>query len=155
MLFVPAAVSAPPAIVIAAGEVADAPQGTAVVAKASGDALVIWDAAAMLKDLRARKTSDADTLRALEAAAAAVLANKAPALASAQTVAVRVVYPRSAEFNPKYGVEVVSSVERLMTLKASRDAIVANGRAWPATLRSGGSPSGLTVTVTGKLPPPT
>lgn len=129
------------------------PAGSVVVARAGSDAVLIWDATILVADLREKKIPADEALHAIESSAAILMAEKAATLGDAKTVTIRVVYPRKPEFNPQYNADVLTSVERLLDLKASRDAILKEGKEWPAELSSGKVSSAIAITITGKLPP--
>jgi len=140
----------PPAILADATSISGA---QVIVAKASGDAVLIWDASSTITEILRRKVPPALAMRSIEAQAADLLALRGPALKSAKSISLRVVYPRKPEFNPQYGNEVAATVERLMTLKASPATLVHDGKTWSAMIQKGGSPRGLDIMVTGTLPP--
>lgn len=126
--------------------------GGVVVARTSGDAVLIWDASSVVADLHDRKVPNDEALRQVEYHAAQLLIANAPTLKAARTVTLQVVYPRKPEFNPQYNADVLTSVERLMSLEATKDALRGQ-HGWLEDIRAGTAPQGLTITITGQLPP--
>lgn len=129
------------------------PKGTVVLAKTSPDALLIWDASPELADMIAAKQPDDQILKTLEADALTILAERAKSLSSGN-IALRVVYQRSGAVSPAYGAPTFAGVERLFIMEAKRTDVAPQESAWRSALQSGSTAHGLTVTMTGKLPPP-
>jgi hypothetical protein len=133
---------------------ADDALGPAVLTRAHGDALAIWDATADLTAIIATNPSAEVTLQRLEADTFTVLVTKSKALkADAKTLSVSTIYRRSGAISPQYQTATFLGVEKLLTLEANVEAAQANEPAWTEQLRAGKIPGGVTVTVTGKLPP--
>ncbi len=124
--------------------------GTVVVAKAEGNALIIWDAGAMLASMKQKP--EQEVLRTIEANAARILVERAPRVPRAQTISVKVIYTHNPELNPAYGVSVISGIERLLTVTAKRTSVPKDGESWFSDLQQGKTPTDLTLNVTGKLP---
>jgi hypothetical protein len=93
-----------------------------------------------------------EALRQVQYQAAQLLIANAPSLKAARTITLQVVYPRKPEFNPQYNADVLTSVERLMSLEATKNALQGQ-HDWLEQMRAGKTPQGLTITVTGQLPP--
>jgi hypothetical protein len=140
------------AAVIASVQSATPAPGGVVVARMSGDAVLIWDASSVVADLHNRKVPNDEALRQVEYQAAQLLIANAPSLKGARTVTLQVVYPRKPEFNPQYNADVLTSVERLMSLEATKDAVQGQ-HGWLEDIRAAKAPQGLTITITGQLPP--
>ncbi len=129
------------------------PKGTVIVAKTAPEALLVWDASPAVADLVQAKTAEPDGLHALESDALQILAARAASL-RAKRVQLRVVYTRSGAVSAVYNAATFAGVERVMVLSAARDDIASHAAAWQAAARTGAATPGLTVTVSGKLPPP-
>lgn len=139
----------PPAIVLAA--TATPAPAQIVVAKGSGDAVIIWNATATVTDLKTKSVPPDEAMRELEALAAGYLVERGSGLPAAQSVSIRVVYPGKPEFNSQYGVEITRTVNRLFTLKAAKAAL-GGAKGWAAALKAGTIPKDLTLEVTGSFP---
>jgi len=141
--------SSPPSVIVQAPSAA---ADQVIVAKANGDAILIWDAGSVVANILRDKTPIDAAMRSIESQAANLLFLKGSQLPNASSISLRVVYPRKPEFNPQYGVELSTTVERLMSLKTTPALLTQNGKTWAATINEGRSPRDLTVTVTGQLP---
>jgi hypothetical protein len=129
--------------------------GPVVLTRAHGDALAVWDATTDLATLVNAKSSAEETLRRLESDALTVLIQKAKVLApDAKTLTVQTIYQRTGAVSPTYQVATFAGIERLFTIKAAVGGTEAtNGAGWVQQLKAGKVPDGVTVVVTGKLPP--
>lgn len=136
--------------------IADAPipssAAQVVVAKSTGDAVLVWNAADVVLKLKNDGVTSDAALAATERAAAQLLIARAPSLTSAHTVSIKVIYPRNPELNAAYKISVVSGMERLVTLKADRSELLAHAKDWNAQLDRQQIPGDMAVTVTGKMP---
>ena len=128
------------------------PKGSIVLAKTSPSALLIWDASPVVADLVADKTPDSQALRLLTADAIELLHERAASL-TAKTVELRVVYTRSGAISPAYGAPTFAGVERVMVIDASRADALARADQWKKAARDGAPTPGLTVKITGSMPP--
>ena len=127
------------------------PKGSIMLAKTRPNVILIWDATPAVIDLvNAKKPAD-EALHALEADALGIMAARSQGQ-SAQIVSDSVVYQRIEAVNPKYASATLQGLEKLFTLEAPRADVAKHGRAWKEQLSDGTIPSGVTVTVTGKLP---
>ena len=128
--------------------------GTVVMARsANGSTLFIWEATPFVAQLVTDKLLGDDGLHALEATAILALAEKAKK-ASTPAVVLRVTYARTGAVSPVYGTPTFEGVERVVTLSAQRATLEKNADAWSSAFATGATPRGVTVEVTGKLPPP-
>lgn len=142
------------ALIIGGEAIADSlPQGTVTLTRARGDAIVVWDATSELAALVAQKPTKKDALQHLESEAALVFGNRAAGLKrTARTLTVLVLYTKTGAISPTYHVATFEGVERLFTFKARvNDSARASG--WAEQLRAGRTVSGISVNVTGELPP--
>jgi hypothetical protein len=129
------------------------PQGTVTLTRARGDALAVWDATSELAALVAQKPSRKAALERLESDAALVFGDRAPALKKrATTLTVLVLYTKTGAISPTYHTATFEGVERLLTLKA-RVKDGARARTWAQQLRAGRMIAGVSIDVTGQLPP--
>jgi len=129
------------------------PQGTVTLTKARGDALAVWDATDELTAMVAQKPTKKDALARLEADAALIFANRAPALRkNAKTLSILVLYTKTGAISPTYHTATFEGVERLLTLKgALRNS--SQARTWAQQLRAGHPVTAVSIDVTGQLPP--
>jgi len=141
-----------------AGIADDAPavrpaSGAVIMAKASGDStLFIWDATPYVTQLVSDKMLGDDGLHAIEATAIQALADKVKK-ASTAAVTVRELYSKTGAVSPVYGSPTFAGVERVVTIGAQRAALEKNAEAWSASLAKGTIPQGVTIDISGKLPP--
>jgi hypothetical protein len=129
------------------------PQGTVVVARAEGDALVLWDASPVVADIVTNKEPRDEAMRKLEAQSIDVLASKAAVLKQTQTIAVRVIYAKTGAVSPVYHAATFASIEKVFTVTAATPKIASESAAWAKQLGAGKIPNDLSVTITGELPP--
>jgi len=128
--------------------------GPAVLTRAHGEPTAIWDSTSDLTAIVNTKPSAEEALRRLEADALTVLVQKAKALKpDEKALTVQAIYQRSGAVSPAYQTATFMGVEHLFTLKASVADAEANAAAWTAQIKAGKVPSGVTINVTGKLPP--
>lgn len=129
------------------------PLGPAVIAKATGNALIIWQATPEVAALTASGRSGEVALLTLKEDALRVMLSKRSAVdRAAHSISVSVLYARSAGVSPVYKADTFGGFEKLMTVTAKRSALVRSG-SWAAQLASGKLPPGVTVLMTGALPP--
>ena len=127
--------------------------GAVIMARASGGStLFIWDATAYVTQLVADKMLGDDGIHAIEASAIQALSEKSKNAAT-PAVSLRVLYSKTGAVSPVYGSPTFAGVERVMTISVKRDALEKNATAWSAALGSGKTPDGVTIEVSGSLPP--
>jgi hypothetical protein len=128
--------------------------GPVVLTRVHGEPTAIWDSTSDLAAIVATKPSAEDVLRRLEADALTVLVHKAKSLkGDEKALTVQVIYQRSGAVSPTYQTATFLGVEHLFTLKAVVAEAETNAAAWSAQLKAGKIPAGVTINVTGKLPP--
>ena len=132
---------------------ANAVAGNVVVAKGGAHPLLVWDASPVVTALTSSKTPHDKALAQLESDAVSIANARLSQLTSAHDVTVRVVYMKMGAVNPMYGAPTLEGVEKLLTLQASQSELAAQGAAWVTQLSSQKIPHGLTLSVTGQLPP--
>lgn len=123
-----------------------------IVTQSTGDAVLVWNAGDLVLKLKNDGATSDAALAAVERAAAQLLIARAASLTAAHTVSIKVIYPRNPEFNAAYKVEVVSGMERLVTLKADRLALQSHAKDWNAKLDRQQLPGDIAVAVTAKMP---
>jgi hypothetical protein len=130
-------------------------EGSAVLARMRGNALIIWDCTKRLQELQKTKTANTDILEHLETDALSVLYLKSSDLspALAKTTSVRVVYMKTGDVNPAYGADTFGGVERLITVTAPTANIHSQAASWIRQASSGQPLLGATAKVEGELPP--
>lgn len=127
--------------------------GPVIVARESaGEARLIWDATAYVTQLVSEKIGGERGLHALEATALRALAEKGKTLA-ATTLTLSVTYAKSGAVSPVYGSATFAGFEPVVTIAVKRAALAQHAAAWSEQLANGTVPRGLTVSVTGQLPP--
>lgn len=126
--------------------------GSQVVAKASGDAVVIWDATNWIVQLAPQHIPNPKLLARIKSESGAILLKKAGGLSAAKTLTVKVVYARIGAISKQYNNASFADFERLVSLKAKRSDALKNAAAWGKQFAAGKMPAGVKVTVTGRLP---
>lgn len=128
--------------------------GPVVLTRAHGQPTAIWDSTPDLTAIVATKPTAEEAMRRLEADAVTVLVQKGKVLKpDEKTLSVQVIYQRNGAVSPSYQTATFLGVEHLLVLKAAVADAETNADAWAAQLKSGKVPAGVTITVTGKLPP--
>jgi hypothetical protein len=138
----------------AAGADEGTPPGPVVVTQAAPDALLLWDASAMVTQLTDAKTTPTAALATLEAGAMRIATHYAPTLAHAKNVSVQVLYANTSYINPTYPTTVYAGTVRLLSVTLTVDDAVKNGAHFADQLGSGTVPDGVKVVVQGSLPEP-
>lgn len=132
----------------------EAVPGNVVLARASGDALAIWDATTTVALIVKNKVPDAAANDELEHDAARVLATIAPSVnKSAKTLGVQVVYSKTGDVSPVYGSPTFLGIETYATLTVTMADLRAHARAWKDLDRKTPLPASFAFKVTGELPP--
>lgn len=127
--------------------------GALVVAQTNpAGARLIWDATSYVTELVTEKTGGEQGMRAIEATALLALADKSKTLSGA-TLTLSVTYAKTGAVSPVYGSATFAGFEPLLTIVVKRALLAAHAAAWSAQLANGTIPRGVTVSVTGKLPP--
>jgi hypothetical protein len=127
-------------------------QGNVIMARAGDAPLFVWNATPYVGQLVNDKVLGDAGMRALEATALNALAQKARAL-DQKTVGMRVIYEKTGAVSPLYQTATFEGMEDVVTLTADRKALEAGLSAWTSQIQAGATPKGLTLAVTGKLPP--
>lgn len=128
--------------------------GHAVLARPTGEALVIWDATPLVASIVAEKLSDADANALVAHDALRVLAKMQPNVERAATsITVRVIYSKTGEVSPVYGTATFAGVERYATLTARAADLRTDKGKWRELDDKAALPNWLTFTIIGKLPP--
>lgn len=130
---------------------AAATAGNAVLVKSGSDALVLWDATQPVTEIVLQKKPRVQALRALEAQAVGIGESKVAA--GARTIAVRVIYARTGAVSPVYNAATFASVEKLATITMPAKPLKTLSRKWAQMFKDGKTPAGVTLRVTGALPP--
>ncbi|HEY1975704.1 MAG TPA: hypothetical protein VGG89_04120 [Candidatus Baltobacteraceae bacterium] len=128
-------------------------KGEVIVAKTQGNAIVLWDITQSVAALVATPSSHDEKIRDVELQASEILLAHLAEMSAASTVEVRALYQRNGDVSPIYKTATFAGVERLLTITATYAAAVKNKAAWEKQLAAGAMPSGITVEVTGDLPP--
>jgi hypothetical protein len=128
--------------------------GHFVLARASEDALVLFDASPEVAAIVSNKTPDADANDALERDALKVLALMLPKLEkSTKSVTVRLTYNKSGAVSPVYGAPTFAGVERYALLEVTyKDAAVDRDK-WKELDPKHAVPPWISFKVIGQLPP--
>jgi hypothetical protein len=132
----------------------DAVPGHAVLARASEDALVLWDASTVVATIVRSKMSDADANALLERDAARVLATIAPNVdKGAKSVTVRVIYSMTGDVSPVYGTPTFAGIERYATLTVTGPDVRSDRDRWKELDAKAALPAWFAYKIVGKLPP--
>ena len=128
--------------------------GHVVVARASDDALVIWDASAEIAAIVSNKVSDDAANNRIERDALRVLAQSLPKLEkSTKSVTVRVIYNKTGAVSPVYGAPTFAGVERYATLEMSHKDAASNRDKWKELDAKTAVPAWVAFKILGQLPP--
>lgn len=128
--------------------------GTVVVAKAGTAPLLLWDATPLVTAIVANKQPRDAALRDLESQAMRILGEHANALQHAKTLAIRVIYQKTGAVSPIYGTATFEGIERVFELTAPAAEARLRARELADDIGRGSVPRGISLNVTGKLPPP-
>ncbi len=132
----------------------DAVPGHAVLARASEDALVLWDASQVVATIVKDKFNDADANALIKRDAYRVLVSMAPNIdKSAKTVTVRVIYSKTGAVSPVYGTPTFTGIERYATLTASGSDVRSDRDHWKELDAKAAPPAWLEYKIVGLLPP--
>jgi hypothetical protein len=146
------AVAAAFAHVAAAAETAV--PGTVVVARASSDALLVWDSTPEIASIVKEKLSDRDANARIEHDALHVLAESLDKVGKeAKTITVRVIYSRTGDVSPVYGTPTFLGIEKYATVAATRADLVSDRDKWKELGDTVELPAWFKVEILGKLPP--
>ncbi len=128
--------------------------GHAVLARASEDALILWDASPVVASIVKNRLSDADANALLERDASRVLATMAPNFGGeTRSVTVRVIYSKTGDVSPVYGTPTFAGIERYATLTLSGPDVRSDRDRWRELGAKMALPPWFTFKVTGLLPP--
>ncbi len=129
------------------------PAPDVVTVRASGAALLIYDATPDVRSILQAKLSDADANARLAHDAVLAVAASKSVLHDVTSLTVRVVYTKLGEFNPEYNAVAFAGVERYALLTISGSDYKAN-RDKLASIPDGSPlPAWLQFKVIGRLPP--
>jgi len=142
------------AVPVAAGADEAAIPGHAVLARATGQALIIWDATPLFADVVRRKLPDSEANALIAHDALRILARMQPDLdKDAKSVTVRIVYAKKGEVSPVYGTATFEGIERYATLNANAADLSTDKDKWKEFDPNAPLPSWLSFAIVGKLPP--
>jgi hypothetical protein len=131
---------------------ADVILGSQVVAKAGATPVVLWDATPYVEKLVHQNLTHAKMFALIESTALRIAVERAPALVSAQTITVKVVYARIGAISPVYQNASFTDFERLLHVAVNRNQALANAARWSDADPNKPLPPGAVATVTGQLP---
>jgi hypothetical protein len=130
-----------------------APVGNVIMARAGTSPLFVWNATPYVVQLGSDKLLGDPGLRALEATALSVLADKSRSL-TATNVGIRVVYEKTGDVSPLYRTATFEGLEEVFTITADRKMLLASQQSFLTAVQDGKPAQGLKVDVSGALPPP-
>ena len=133
--------------------VADEIAGSTIVVRDEGDALIIWEATPAVVAIVKNKTPGKLALKQLESSAVTIAAQHARDLVDATTISVRITYQKIGAVNPAYGGATLAGVESVATVRLSRGLALKADPSIARKIAHGDSVPGVTVIVSGKLPP--
>jgi hypothetical protein len=126
--------------------------GPVTVSQISGIASITWHATVRLRKLLQIMSREA-ALRQLESDALEIVrTKKSEILPGTRTIVADVVYARTVGLSDAYASDVSNSLERLLKITVSPDALRQSGT-WDAAIAHHALPQGVSADVTGKLPP--
>jgi len=131
----------------------DVAPGKVIIARASEDAIVLYDASPEVVALVHDRVDAAAARVRLERDALAVLAKVLPDLSEAKSVTVRVTYVKNADVNPAYGTPTFAGIERYANLKATVRDAKGDRSNWSDRSGHDTPPAWATFTIVGELPP--
>jgi hypothetical protein len=126
--------------------------GKIILARASEDAVILYDATPEVIAIVHDKLDDAAAGKRLERDALLVLAKEMPDIPDARTITVRVTYTRTGDVNPAYGTPTFAGIERYANLIVP----AGNARSDRGNWRQGteeNAPAWASFTIVGELPP--
>jgi hypothetical protein len=112
-----------------------------------------WDATPFVVHLVDDHLVGAAGLRALETTALKALAGRTKT-SRTRGLVLRVLYQKTGAVNPAYGTPAFAGVETVLTMRATRANLAGHAAQWQTALVQGRIPAGLSIAVTGNLPPP-
>jgi hypothetical protein len=127
--------------------------GHVVLARAEGDALLIWDSTAEVAAIVSDKLSDAAANARLERDALRVLAAEQSKVTSAKSITVRVVFSKTGDVSPVYGSPTFAGIERYATLKIDAADVSSDRDKWKELADDATPPAWVKFDVVGELPP--
>jgi len=128
--------------------------GHYVLARATEDALILFDASPEVASIVAGKTDDAAANDELERESLKVLAAMLPKLdTTTKSVTVRVTYNKTGAVSPVYGAPTFAGVERYALLDVSYKDAAADRDKWKELDAKRAVPAWLSFKVIGQLPP--
>jgi hypothetical protein len=127
--------------------------GHVVLARAEGDALLIWDSTAEVATIVSDKLSDAEANARLERDALRVLAAAQPKMTGAKSITVRVVFSKTGDVSPVYGSPTFAGIERYATLKIDAADASSDRDKWKELAADAMPPAWVQFDVIGALPP--
>ena len=129
------------------------PAGNVIVARTSGDALVILDASTDIAKFVADNAPDSAVNDGLTRDAARVLAATLQKVdKSATSITVRVIYQKTGAVSPVYGTATFAGVERYATFKMSTKDAIDDRDKWRELGDAAMIPTWFAFSVTGTLP---
>lgn len=130
---------------------AASPPGAVVIAKTSGNALLIWQATPFVAAVASKHETANQQLAEIESAGLQVLIERRALLKKATSASVKVMYIRTAPQNdPQYAPTSFAGFTQLLLLTATKAALNQSAQ-WPKAVDPLHLPPGITVNVTGKI----
>ncbi len=127
------------------------PRGPAILAKTSGNAIVMWQATNEVIALEKSTPDNATALKTLELDAVRVAKKVLGQLDHATSLSVHILYERIGSVSPQYHASTFGGFEKLATVMISATALTSHSQ-WDKALARSTLPAGITVHVTGALP---
>ncbi|MBV9276958.1 MAG: hypothetical protein JOZ97_01835 [Candidatus Eremiobacteraeota bacterium] len=137
-----------------AAQTAFADDGMVVVAKGGDKPLLLWDATPVVTTIVSTKQPRQPALQDLESRAIQIVGQRVGSLKRAKNVTIRLIYQKTGAVSPVYGTATFEGIERLFELTVVADDARAHAKQLADALEHGTVPRGVSVNVTGKLPPP-
>lgn len=121
--------------------------GAVVVAKRSGDAVLLWQTNDAVDALHAQNLDKDALMRQLLAEAVTIMIDRAHEFAGAKTLSVRLLYSKAGGVDKNYGTDTVAGIDKIATVTAPVASLAHNAQAWPQAVRDGKSVPGLSIQI--------
>lgn len=127
--------------------------GHVITARATGDALLIWDASDSVTKIVTMKIPDSEANAKLERNALHLLASKAADLKGTTTISLRIVYNKTGDVSPVYGSATFAGVERYALLSIRSADLISDRDKWRELDEKAAIPPWIGFKILGTLPP--
>ena len=127
--------------------------GHVIFARASQDALLLWDATVEVTAIVRERRPDGAANARLEHDALRVLAASLSEVKHARTITVRVIYSKTGDVSPVYGAPTFLGIERYANVTLAAASAAANRDGWQQLDAKSVPPGWIAFKIVGALPP--